>query len=417
MPYNFKDNPQSGLLAKRPAADGTNIGLFYRSTDTGQVDVSDGLAWQSITPANGTSVTKSTFTTKGDLLAASGASTPVRVAVGSDGQVLTADAASTGGVKWAAGGAASMPLTGSVAGAGTSKTLFLATPADTAVGPMGAVITVTNWTTYDDYVMWFGYNPGGLVVAEPRHYLSFESQFAGNFEWYLEVYPTGGAGSYRPIAINSSRTSKVANGYFQTQAWQFQDMNQDAYLVVQPGNFAYYASRTVAGGVVTGDMNINYYIGNDHNFAWIVNEAAPGVERFRFESPGDNWLKLKVDTATLMTFRGYSFGAWFVGVGISEPFGLGMLTVQSNRDGDHTAYLRRRSATQTSDLLHITDDADAALWAIGPAGKPQWAAAANAQTTVGAAGAASALPATPTKYLKVVDSAGTTLVVPAYAAA
>lgn len=39
------------------------------------------------------------------------------------------------------------------------------------------------------------------------------------------------------------------------------------------------------------------------------------------------------------------------------------------------------------------------------------------QTTVGAAGGASALPATPTKYFKVVDSAGTTLIIPAYAAA
>lgn len=46
----------------------------------------------------------------------------------------------------------------------------------------------------------------------------------------------------------------------------------------------------------------------------------------------------------------------------------------------------------------------------------KWAAA-NEQTTVGAAGGASALPATPTKFLKITDSAGTTLVVPAYAAA
>jgi len=46
-------------------------------------------------------VDKSTFTTKGDIIAASGSSTPVRVGVGSDGQVLTADAASAAGVKWA----------------------------------------------------------------------------------------------------------------------------------------------------------------------------------------------------------------------------------------------------------------------------------------------------------------------------
>lgn len=50
-------------------------------------------------------------------------------------------------------------------------------------------------------------------------------------------------------------------------------------------------------------------------------------------------------------------------------------------------------------------------------GVPRWNATANQQTTVGAAGAASALPATPTKYLKVKDSAGTVLVIPAYAAA
>lgn len=42
--------------------------------------------------------------------------------------------------------------------------------------------------------------------------------------------------------------------------------------------------------------------------------------------------------------------------------------------------------------------------------------AGNEQTSVGAAGGGSALPATPTKYVKFVDSAGTTLVIPAYAA-
>ena len=42
--------------------------------------------------------------------------------------------------------------------------------------------------------------------------------------------------------------------------------------------------------------------------------------------------------------------------------------------------------------------------------------AGNEQLTVGAAGAASAPPATPTKYIKIKDSAGTTLVVPCYAA-
>ena len=49
-------------------------------------------------------------------------------------------------------------------------------------------------------------------------------------------------------------------------------------------------------------------------------------------------------------------------------------------------------------------------------GKIKWDNSSNEQSTVGAAGGASALPATPTKYLMIVDSAGTTLVIPAYAA-
>jgi hypothetical protein len=51
---------------------------------------------------NSTGVSKSTFTDKGDLIAASGSATPVRVGVGTDGFVLTAASGETPGVKWAA---------------------------------------------------------------------------------------------------------------------------------------------------------------------------------------------------------------------------------------------------------------------------------------------------------------------------
>ena len=46
---------------------------------------------------------KATLTTKGDIYAATAASTPARLAVGSNNQVLTADSSTATGLKWAAG--------------------------------------------------------------------------------------------------------------------------------------------------------------------------------------------------------------------------------------------------------------------------------------------------------------------------
>lgn len=78
----------------------------------------------SVTAAQGG--TGQTAYTKGDVLAASGSSALNKVAVGADGQVLTADSSQAAGVKWAA---ASTLLDyqkagAAIAGDGTDKTLF-----------------------------------------------------------------------------------------------------------------------------------------------------------------------------------------------------------------------------------------------------------------------------------------------------
>lgn len=67
--------------------------------------------------ANG-GTSQSSFT-KGDILAAAGSTTLNKLAVGSDGQILTADAASTNGIKWAA---ASGGISGLTAGRVTLST-------------------------------------------------------------------------------------------------------------------------------------------------------------------------------------------------------------------------------------------------------------------------------------------------------
>lgn len=63
-------------------------------------------------------IAKSLVTTKGDLIAATGASTPARLAVGTNDYVLTADSTASAGVAWKAASSGSMTsiATGSLSG-------------------------------------------------------------------------------------------------------------------------------------------------------------------------------------------------------------------------------------------------------------------------------------------------------------
>lgn len=77
-------------------------GAVAYATDTAQLGIYTNGAFVWITSGSGTTVaTDVIWDAKGDLAAATGANAAVKVTVGADGQVLTADSTATAGVKWA----------------------------------------------------------------------------------------------------------------------------------------------------------------------------------------------------------------------------------------------------------------------------------------------------------------------------
>lgn len=127
------DIPQSTDLVKDGA---TAIAALGQDIDTALVDLKGGTTGQVLSKASGTdldftwvaqddsnAIQNAIVDAKGDLIAATAADTPARLAVGTNGQVLTADSTAATGLAWAPVNATSMTLLSTTSLSGTSTTI------------------------------------------------------------------------------------------------------------------------------------------------------------------------------------------------------------------------------------------------------------------------------------------------------
>lgn len=143
------DIPQSTDLVKDGA---TAIAALGQDIDTAMVDLKGGTTGQVLAKASGTDLDFSwvavdpltILDAKGDLISATAADTPARLAVGTNGQVLTADSTTSTGLKWATVGGGGKVLQVVMGTTSTAVTVASTTYTDTG---LSATITPSATTS------------------------------------------------------------------------------------------------------------------------------------------------------------------------------------------------------------------------------------------------------------------------------
>jgi len=160
---------------------------------------------------------KATLTTKGDIYAATGASTPARLAVGTNGQILTADSTAATGVAWAtpSGAGWSSAATGSLTGASVtvsslSAGRFFVVLDAVSTSTLEAIQVRVNGDTAANYINYKQVGTSGATQWEMTNgNLTAASTYYG-LAFFIDLANT--AAALKPIGIAST------SAYFSSQS-------------------------------------------------------------------------------------------------------------------------------------------------------------------------------------------------------
>ena len=181
--------------------------------------------------------------------------------------------------------------------------------------------------------------------------------------------------------------------------WSKPSTQAAAFTITNVRHFQVEGAGIGAGSTVT--TQVGFFVqtnvtGATNNYGF-QGQIASGTNRYNLYMSG--------------TASNYLLGRTGVGVALTTTAQFQVTNSQSATD---VTAIFRSFAAQTADTIKIQNSAGTDVYSITPAGLMKYISG-NTATTVGAAGVASALPATPTGYLKI-DIGGTEFKVPYYAA-
>lgn len=218
-----------------------------------------GVKWA--TPTDTTKVPLSTVTTKGDIIAATAASTVSRVGVGTNGQVLTADSTQATGVKW------STPATGV-----TTYTNRLNIGSSTAI----------NQVAYNGTNLYVAVGAAGTLYSSPDA-ITWTSRTSGF-----------GANNINDVAFGNGLWVAVGdNGTITTSTdgvtWTARTSNMSTNTIY---NVVYANSLWVAVGDGGGATNTGGIIYSTDGITWTRKSQTPtiGTTYYSIVWNGTNWI-------------------------------------------------------------------------------------------------------------------------------
>lgn len=250
---NFNwSTPDDTALVKDGASAIRTLGS---AIDTTLVDLKGGSTGQVLSKASGTDMDfawvapdpLTILDAKGDLITATAADTPSRLAVGTNGQVLTADSTASNGIKWANSVGAYTLL---------SSTTFSSSVSSMTVSGISGGYRNLN-------VEIIGPTISGGTSSEVRMYLgSSSNSIATSFVNWADNAASTGSASKNFIALTGFNSSGTAQAIAQSNLDSYWNVTIDGYDTSDRKSFNYSGAYTTSAGgtrsVVFGGGGVHY---------------------------------------------------------------------------------------------------------------------------------------------------------------